>query len=140
MTENNDLPESWGGIVTSPPLITPLDGNLPPSSPLSSVDTVPPSADEADSVIDRDFLFHDSDGDDIAASDVEYTITSNNKRRKRCASSTAVSVSVRARVIRTGGEKCWLCGMIGKHVAHVIAKSDRVMVRPLPQYYFPRSC
>lgn len=132
--------ESVGDGDPIPFLVARLDESSPPDSPLSSVDTdlnpSPHSPGEGNSLsYDAEFS-RSSDADDDAVSDSEYTVTLTGKRRKACPSSTAVSVSVKARVLRNYGEKCWLCGMVGKHVAHVIAKSDRVLVsNPIPSDY-----
>lgn len=52
----------------------------------------------------------------------------DHQRRKVPNSSTVVPFAVREKLFPLYDEKCWLCGVKAKHVAHVIAKSERLLV------------
>lgn len=67
------------------------------------------------------------DDDDV---DDDFPASKKRPRVTSCASSAAVPASVRRRVIASANSRCWLCSQHGKHVAHVIARSDRILVSP----------
>lgn len=70
----------------------------------------------------------DNDGDYIGASpmadDDDFRASKKRPRVTSCASSAAVPASIRRRVIASANSRCWLCSQHGKHVTHVIARSD----------------
>lgn len=68
------------------------------------------------------------DDDDVA--DDDFPASKKRPRVSSCASSAAVPASIRRRVIASANSRCWLCSQHGKHVAHVIARSDRILVSP----------
>ncbi|KAL0630730.1 hypothetical protein Q9L58_010419 [Maublancomyces gigas] len=47
------------------------------------------------------------------------------------ASSTNISSATRNRVIASTGSLCWLCGVPGRHVAHVVPRSDQLIFNDL---------
>lgn len=94
----------------------------PSSSPLTSLSSLPPPTTEHAATP----LMENSDGYE---SDTEAAETSPpRKRQKNYHSTTSLSVSVRATVIKKTGGKCWLCSLHGSQVAHVIPRSDRILV------------
>lgn len=58
-------------------------------------------------------------------------------RGSSCASSTFVPAAIKRQVITRANRKCWLCGQFGKHVAHVIAKADNILVSRLSLHPLP---
>lgn len=102
----------------------PLPVSYPSSSPLTSLSSRPPSSEGSASP-----LFSESDGPNTD-DDFETDSSPPRKRRKVCPSSAAISSSVRATVIEKAGGKCWLCGLNGSHIAHVIARSETDLVFP----------
>lgn len=103
----------------------PLPVSYPSSSQLTSLSSRPPSTESCASP-----LFSESDGPNTD-DDFETDSSPPRKRRKVCPSS-AISSSVRATVIEKAGGKCWLCGLNGSHIAHVIARSETDLVFPPP--------
>lgn len=109
-----------------------------PSSPLSShlssdgfSSPVPDDdVDHALSSEDENLATREDDEDD----DDAVAHSPPRKRAKGCLSSIAVPASVKAAVAKASGGKCWLCDLYAVHIAHVIAKSDKILVRlpPLP--------
>lgn len=50
------------------------------------------------------------------------------RQRASCLSSAVVPAAVKRQVVNQANKRCWLCGQFGKHVAHVIAKADTILV------------
>lgn len=80
---------------------------------------------------DRDYIEGSPMAEDEDEDDEDAAIPVSKKRARvttSCASSAAVPASVRRRVIASANSRCWLCSQHGKHVAHVVARSDRILV------------
>lgn len=50
------------------------------------------------------------------------------RQRGSCPSSAVIPAAIKRQIIDRANKKCWLCGQFGKHVAHVIAKADTILV------------
>lgn len=77
------------------------------------------------------------DEDSEEDEDEDYPPPKKRKGRAVCLSSANVPASIKKRVMDAALNKCWLCGLFGKHVAHVIAKSDKHLVSIPPPSFTP---
>lgn len=87
--------------------------------------------------VDVDDGFDDGNGaNSDTGGDDDYDDRPAPRRRKRpCPSSAVISASVRHRVRNAASNECWLCGLNGRHVAHILGKADIALVcdpRPPP--------
>lgn len=88
----------------------------------------PKPNDDALVISEEDSESEDPENDDDDDHYQEEPAPPPPRKRRRCPSSAVLSASVKLRVREAASYECWLCGLNGRHVAHVVGKADIVLV------------